>query len=138
VVVYHDAQARFYSAGMILALEHLALKSMGYRDLKPENALVDSDGYLKMIDMGFAKVIKGKSYTFCGTPEYMAPEIILGSGHNRAVDYFAFGVFVYEMIAGQTPFFDPSPDGVLKKIVKGKYRFGPKFDDVLKSLIIVS
>jgi serine/threonine protein kinase len=118
-------------------LEHLALRSIAYRDLKPENTLVDSDGYCKMIDMGFAKVITGKSYTFCGTPEYLAPEIILGTGHNQAVDYFALGVLIYEMICGQTPFFDFQPDGILKNIVRGKLRFGPKFTAPLKDLITV-
>jgi serine/threonine protein kinase len=121
-------------------LEHLALRSIAYRDLKPENTLVDSDGYCKMIDMGFAKVITGitgKSYTFCGTPEYLAPEIILGTGHDQAVDYFALGVLIYEMICGQTPFFDFQPDGILKNIVRGKLRFGPKFTAPLKDLITV-
>jgi serine/threonine protein kinase len=110
---------------------------MAFRDLKPENTLVDTDGYCKMIDMGFAKVIKGKSYTFCGTPEYLAPEIILGTGHNQAVDYFALGVLIYEMICGQTPFFDFQTDGILKNIVRGKLRFGPKFTAPLKDIITV-
>jgi len=130
-----EPEAKFYSACMILGMEHLALLSMAYRDMKPENTLVDQDGYCKLIDLGFAKVIKGRTFTFCGTPEYMAPEIIVGSGHNRGVDYFALGVFIYEMIAGQTPFFDFNTDTIMRKIVKGKYRFGPKFEDPLKSFI---
>jgi serum/glucocorticoid-regulated kinase 2 len=69
--------------------------------------------------------------------EYLAPEIILGSGHNRAVDYFALGVLIYEMICGQTPFYDFSTDGILRNIVRGKLRFGPKFTDPIKDIITV-
>jgi serine/threonine protein kinase len=69
--------------------------------------------------------------------EYLAPEIILGSGHNRAVDYFALGVLIYEMICGQTPFYDYTTDGILRNIVRGKLRFGPKFTDPIKDIITV-
>ena len=110
---------------------------MAYRDLKPKNALVGVDGYCKLIDFGFAKVIKGKSFTFCGTPEYMPPKLVLSAGHNRLVDYFAWGVMVYEMICGQTPFFDYTTDGILRNIVKGKFRFDPKFSEPLKDLIMI-
>jgi serine/threonine protein kinase len=69
--------------------------------------------------------------------EYLAPEIILGSGHNRAVDYFALGILIYEMICGQTPFVDFTTDGILRNIVRGKVRFGPKFTDPIKDIITV-
>jgi serine/threonine protein kinase len=130
-------QAKFYAACKVLALEHLALLSMAYRDLKPENTLIDSDGYCKLIDMGFAKVIKEKSYTFCGSPEFMAPEIVLGSGHNRAVDYFALGVFIHEMVAGKTPFYGSTTDIILCNIVRGKFKLDPSCSDELKKLIKV-
>ena len=69
--------------------------------------------------------------------EYLAPEIVLGSGHNRAVDYFALGVLIYEMICGQTPFYDFNTDGILRNIVRGKLRFGPKFTNPIKDIITV-
>ena len=70
--------------------------------------MIDSAGYPKLIDFGFAKMLLGsaKTYTLCGTPEYLAPELVLGRGHNRAVDYWAFGILVYEMQAGFSPFSD--------------------------------
>ena len=103
-----DAQAKFYAVGIILALGYLHKKDVAYRDLKPENCLIDSAGYPKLIDFGFAKTLVGsaKTYTLCGTPEYLAPELVLGRGHNRAVDYWALGILVYEMQAGFSPFSD--------------------------------
>jgi serine/threonine protein kinase len=65
-----------------------------------ENCLIDQQGYPKLVDFGFAKVISSKSYTLCGTPEYLAPELVLGRGHNRSVDYWAYGIMLYEMQAG--------------------------------------
>ena len=101
--------ACFYEMCLIETLDYLH-NTIGviYRDLKPENILVDAQGYFKLIDFGFAKRISplAKTYTLCGTPEYLAPEIVLGKGHNRPVDYWAAGVLLYEMLVGFSPFSD--------------------------------
>jgi protein kinase X len=68
--------------------------------LKPENLLISSDGHLKITDFGFAKKVSDKTFTLCGTPEYLAPEIIIGSGHNHGVDWWALGILLFEMLAG--------------------------------------
>jgi serum/glucocorticoid-regulated kinase 2 len=95
---------------IILGLEylHTELKII-YRDLKPENILLTRDGHLKITDFGLSKEFKDendKSYTFAGTPEYLAPEIILQRGHNRLVDLWTMGIFMYELLCGKPPFTD--------------------------------
>ena len=84
--------------------EYLQSKNMVYRDLKPENIMIHSDGYLKLIDFGFAKVVTKRTFTICGTPEYIAPEILLNEGHGKAVDWWTLGILLYEMLAGYPPF----------------------------------
>ena len=79
-------------------VEYMHDKDIIYRDLKPENLLFDKDGYLKLTDFGFSKVVVERTYTLCGTPEYIAPEIILNQGHSKPVDWWAFGVLLYELI----------------------------------------
>jgi len=133
-----EKNAKFYACCVLLGLQHMASKEIAYRDLKPENAMVDSTGYCKIIDMGFAKVVKHKTYTLCGTPEYLAPEIVLGRGHNRGVDHWAFGILCYEMIAGYSPFADlEGMDQVIicQNIVKGKLAFPKGFPTACKDLI---
>ena len=97
-------QTRFYSSCVLDGLAYLHSRKICYRDLKPENLLIDDEGYIKIVDFGFAKVIEGKSYTLCGTPEYLAPEIVLAKGHNKGVDYWALGVLIYEMRHSHSPF----------------------------------
>ena len=85
---------------VVLALEYLQKMDVAYRDLKPENMLICSTGFIKLTDFGFAKRVRGRMWTLCGTPEYIAPEILLSKGYNKSVDWWALGVLIYEMTAG--------------------------------------
>lgn len=115
--------------------EYLHNKNIVYRDLKPENILIDTKGYLKLTDFGFAKICEGRTYTLCGTPEYLAPEILLNKGHGKPVDWWTLGVFLYEMIAGVEPFNDEDTMLVYQKILKGKIKFPSTFPPNAKSLV---
>ena len=128
-------QARLYIAEIISIFDYLHNKNIIYRDLKPENILIDKSGYLKLTDFGFAKIVEGRTYTLCGTPEYLAPEIILNKGHGKPVDWWTCGILLYEMIAGIDPFSDDDPMMVYQKILKGKIKFPTGFDSNAKSLI---
>ena len=84
-------------------------------------------GYLKFVDFGFAKYCQTRTYTTCGTPEYLAPEIILNRGHGLAVDWWCLGIFIYEMLLGQTPFADEDPLKIYEKALKAKIKFPHEF-----------
>lgn len=130
--------ACFYTACILESLAHLHHRHICYRDLKPENVLIDHKGYCVLVDLGFAKIVMDKTYTLCGTPEYLAPEIILSKGHDEGVDYWALGVLVYEMLVGRSPFYSHGTDQVslFKRIVQVKYSFpGGIVSDVAKDLI---
>eukprot|EP00536_Pseudo-nitzschia_multiseries_P010125 jgi/Psemu1/258734/estExt_Genewise1Plus.C_2990016 len=107
-----EDHAKFYAMSIADTLNFMHSRSIIYRDLKPENVLIDADGYPVIVDFGFAKFCPDKTYTFVGTPKYVAPEIITNAGHNRSADYWAFGVTVYEMITGENPFFFEDMDTI--------------------------
>jgi len=118
-----EESARFYAAQIVLIFEYLHKFKIAYRDLKPENILMDSRGYLKLTDFGFAKVVGNYTYTLCGTPEYISPEVLLNKGHSTPTDWWSLGIFIYEMIMGYPPFIADTTMGIYQKIVQGKVYF---------------
>ena len=127
--------AKFYAAQITLMFEHLHSMDTVYRDLKPENLLIDTSGYLKLTDFGFAKKLEGRTYTLCGTPEYLAPEILLQKGHGKPVDWWCLGIIIYEMLVGIDPFSDDEPMAVYQNILRGKIKFPSNFPKDAKSLV---
>jgi protein kinase A len=132
---FEETSSKFYGAQVILALEYLHACELVYRDLKPENILIDRTGYIKITDFGFCKLIKGRTWTLCGTPEYLAPEIILSKGYGLSVDWWSLGVLLFEMSAGHPPFYASDPMRIYEKIVSGKYRCPNHFSPELKDLV---
>nr|CAH7748688.1 unnamed protein product [Callosobruchus chinensis] len=136
---FNEVLARFYASQVLLALEFLHFCDILYRDLKPENILIDSKGYVKIADLGFCKIVKGRTWTLCGTPEYIAPEIILSKGYGKAVDYWSFGVLLFEMSAGYPPFTSSDPMKVYERIISCKYKcpgsFSSELQDIIKNLL---
>jgi serum/glucocorticoid-regulated kinase 2 len=126
--IFDEEKVRFYAAQIALALEHLHSHGIVYRDLKPENILLDEQGYLKLADFGMAKKLKPeeKAMSFCGTPEYLAPEIITGEGHNKAADWWSFGILIYEMLCGIPPFYNENLDRMYELIKLSELRFPKK------------
>jgi serum/glucocorticoid-regulated kinase 2 len=126
---FSEPRGKLYAAEICLALEVLHSKDMIYRDLKPENILLDLEGHLRLTDFGLAKDqiqgagAVGGTKTFCGTPEYLAPEILENKGHGKAVDWWSFGTLVYEMICGLPPFYDTNVQRMYHKILHAPLRF---------------
>eukprot|EP00585_Thalassiosira_rotula_P002035 CAMPEP_0196143800 /NCGR_PEP_ID=MMETSP0910-20130528/13719_1 /TAXON_ID=49265 /ORGANISM="Thalassiosira rotula, Strain GSO102" /LENGTH=763 /DNA_ID=CAMNT_0041405287 /DNA_START=117 /DNA_END=2408 /DNA_ORIENTATION=- len=134
---------RFYAASVVLAYEALHSLMIAYRDLKPENIVLTKKGYGVVVDFGLAKEIdEGQTYTFCGTPDYLAPEIIRASGHDWAVDYWGLGVFLFEMTNGTAPFYATNQARRTRKIMKGfefvrvPAHFSGGLTDLISSLLI--
>ncbi|CAH1167226.1 unnamed protein product [Phyllotreta striolata] len=118
---FDDATTKFYTACVVLAFDYLHSRNIIYRDLKPENLLLDNSGYVKLVDFGFAKKLQTgrKTWTFCGTPEYVAPEVILNKGHDISADYWSLGVLMFELLTGTPPFTGSDPMRTYNIILKG-------------------
>ena len=116
---------RFYAAQVAIALQHLHEYGMAYRDLKPENILIDEDGYIKLCDFGASVHFQGtkKESTFAGSPEYASPEMIAQEGHSIMSDWWSFGILIYELLYGITPFFNMDKNRMYELIEVGELKF---------------
>lgn len=133
---FSEARVRLYAAEIALALQHLHSMSIVYRDLKPENILLDADGHIKITDFGLSKEIpEGTTHTFCGTPEYLAPEVLKGQGHGTAVDWWSLGTLIYEMLTGLPPFYSQNINIMYQKILNGELRYPPTVSLDAQSLL---
>ncbi|PSK49416.1 hypothetical protein B9Z65_8211 [Elsinoe australis] len=118
--------AKFYAAEVTLALDYLHSHNIIYRDLKPENLLLDRHGHLKITDFGFAKEVPDITWTLCGTPDYLAPEVVSSKGYNKSVDWWSLGILIFEMLCGFTPFWDSgSPLKIYENILRGRVKYPP-------------
>ena len=127
--------AKFYAAEICLALEYLHDLDIIYRDLKPENILLDKNGHIKITDFGFAKYVPDVTYTLCGTPDYIAPEVVSTKPYNKSVDWWSFGIIIYEMLAGYTPFYDSNTIKTYEKIMNAPLKFPDYFDPLVQDLL---
>ena len=140
--ILSNLDARFYAAQIVMALQYMHSEHIIYRGLVTDNILIDRQGYVKLVDFGFAKQLvykdddekSGKTFTLCGTPEYLAPEIVSTKGHGKGADWWALGILIFEMLAGYPPFYAAEPYEIYTKILKGEYKPPKCFDQQVTAL----
>lgn len=135
---FSEERARFYTAELFCALEHLHDFNVIYRDLKPENILLDYTGHIALCDFGLCKLNMGDketTHTFCGTPEYLAPELLLGQGYTKSVDWWTLGVLLYEMLTGLPPFYSEDVNEMYRKILHDPLTFPPDVQPDARDLL---
>lgn len=132
---FSDEQTRFFSAEIVLAFDYLHNLDIIFRDLKPENILFDFRGHIRVTDFGFAKRVEDRTFTMCGTPEYLAPEIIVNKGYGHAVDWWAVGVLTFEMRCGHSPFEARNQMEMFKKITTCDLKYPRDFSESEMSFI---
>jgi len=135
--MFSEDLVRFYTAEIVLALEHLHGQGIVHRDLKPENVLLNGDGHICLTDFGLSKAMEEgqTTRTFCGTLEYMAPEMIKGAGYDKSADWWSVGVLIYDMLTGNPPFLDKNQGALEKKIMTQKLRLPPYLSSAATSII---
>eukprot|EP00049_Salpingoeca_infusionum_P023188 m.10799 g.10799 ORF g.10799 m.10799 type:complete len:602 (-) comp5618_c0_seq1:120-1925(-) len=136
--MFLEHQALFYTCELVLAIEHLHDLGIIYRDLKPENIMLNAQGHVVLTDFGMCKEAIGdseKTHTFCGTIEYMAPEILAREGHNRAVDWWSLGALLYDMLTGQPPFMTSNKKKTMDRILRAKFTLPPFLSAAAKDLL---
>merc|ERR1712232_1235222 len=135
---FSEARCKFYSSEILLAVEYLHRLNIIYRDLKPENILLDAQGHVKLTDFGLSKEGIQDNFSaksMCGTPEYLAPEILDKRGHGRAVDWYSTGALMYEMLTGLPPFYTRNRDKLFEAIRKGELNYPPYVAPVAKGVL---
>ncbi|TNV84278.1 hypothetical protein FGO68_gene7813 [Halteria grandinella] len=136
---FNEDKARFYTGEIILAIEYLHEKGIIYRDLKPDNIVLDGDGHVRLTDFGLSKVgIRGSdevTKSFCGSYAYLAPEILNKDGHTMAVDWYLLGVVLFELLTGLPPFYAPSKETLFSNIRTSKLTFPPYVSLIAQDLI---
>ncbi|KAL0576487.1 Serine/threonine-protein kinase [Marasmius crinis-equi] len=135
---FDQDRSRFYAAELLMALEHLHGFNVVYRDLKPENILLDYTGHIALCDFGLCKLNMSeteKTNTFCGTPEYIAPELLESQGYTKTVDWWTLGVLLYEMMTGLPPFYDENVNTMYQRILTDPLNFPPDMSSEAKSVM---
>ena len=144
IIIFNTEKTRFYILELVLALEFLHKNNMVYRDLKPENILLDDKGHVKLTDFGLSKILEDeddKAFTLCGTPQYLAPEVLLRQGYDKMVDWWSLGCVMYEMLVGRLPFAIKRGIKLSLKIYEKKIEFPKHINkdarDLVEKLLVV-